>query len=116
MYFHALCVILLLHIITHGTVTAKAFMLKNAIDWAPQEAYESAAAYFGVFPTFMYFHALCVILLLNIITHGTVTAKECSDRGEASLCAAHEEKGDCKRPEHEEQMKLICKKTCEFCA
>uniref|UniRef100_A0A7I4YQV4 ShKT domain-containing protein n=1 Tax=Haemonchus contortus TaxID=6289 RepID=A0A7I4YQV4_HAECO len=64
----------------------------------------------------MSFHMLYFLLLLTIISTQSVMAKECADRAEEAVCAAHEDNGDCRRPEIELQMKLLCKKTCQLCA
>ncbi|KAK6058360.1 shTK domain protein [Cooperia oncophora] len=57
------------------------------------------------------------LLLASInMVWSAIEAMECVDRGQATICAAHEEEGNCKRPEFEPQMKLLCRKTCELCA
>ncbi|WKY08493.1 hypothetical protein Q1695_007766 [Nippostrongylus brasiliensis] len=56
------------------------------------------------------FYILCLLLLLGAST--MEATMPCVDRMPAPACKAQKDKGNCKSPYFEMQMKMMCAKTC----
>ncbi|KHJ76412.1 shTK domain protein [Oesophagostomum dentatum] len=61
----------------------------------------------------MFVYFLAVLLVLNAFTEEVVA--QCVDRAPDTLCDQMKSKGNCENPFTKEQMKMMCKKTCNFC-
>ncbi|KHJ81002.1 shTK domain protein [Oesophagostomum dentatum] len=61
----------------------------------------------------MFVYFLAILLVLNAFTEEVVA--QCADRAPDSTCNQMKNKGNCENPLTLEQMKLMCKKTCNLC-